>query len=57
MIRQPGTTCFSGATPVSLPGAYKDIDLVIGNAKELVQVERPFNQIINVKRRLMPPGR
>lgn len=32
-----------------LPGAYKDIDLVIENAKELVRVEHTFNQIINVK--------
>lgn len=32
-----------------LPGAYKDIDLVIKNAEELVSVEHVFNQIINVK--------
>ncbi len=32
-----------------LPGAYKDIDVVMENAKELVRVEHVFNQIINVK--------
>lgn len=32
-----------------LPGAYKDIDLVMENAKELVRVKHTFNQIINVK--------
>lgn len=32
-----------------LPGAYKDIDAVMENAKELVQVEHVLNQIINVK--------
>lgn len=31
------------------PAAYKDIDVVIENAKELVQIEHTFNQIINVK--------
>lgn len=32
-----------------LPGAYKDIDLVMENAKELVKIEHTFNQVINVK--------
>jgi tRNA-splicing ligase RtcB len=32
-----------------LPGAYKDIDVVMENAKELVKIEHVFNQIINVK--------
>lgn len=32
-----------------LPGAYKDIDLVMENAKELVKVEHTLTQIINVK--------
>lgn len=32
-----------------LPGAYKDIDAVMENAKELVKIEHTFNQIINVK--------
>jgi len=32
-----------------LPGAYKDIDVVMENAKELVRIEHVFNQIINVK--------
>src|SRR5205085_12307725 len=32
-----------------LPGAYKSIDEVIENAKELVQVEHTLRQIINMK--------
>lgn len=32
-----------------VPGAYKDIDLVMENAKELVKIKHTFNQIINVK--------
>lgn len=32
-----------------LPGAYKDIGVVMKNAEELVAVEHVFNQIINVK--------
>ena len=32
-----------------LPGAYKDIDLVMENAKELVKIEHTLTQIINVK--------
>jgi len=32
-----------------LPGAYKDIDAVMENAKELVKIEHTLNQIINVK--------
>lgn len=32
-----------------LPGAYKDIDVVMENAKELVSVEHKLTQIINVK--------
>lgn len=32
-----------------LPGAYKDIDGVMENAKELVQIEHTFHQILNVK--------
>lgn len=31
------------------PGAYKDIDLVMENAKELVQIEHTLTQIINIK--------
>lgn len=32
-----------------LPQAYKDIDLVMENAKELVRIEHVFNAVINVK--------
>ena len=32
-----------------LPGAYKDIDEVMENAKELVKVEHTLKQIVNVK--------
>ena len=32
-----------------LPGAYKDIDLVMDQSKDLVDVEHKFRQIINVK--------
>ena len=32
-----------------VPGAYKDIDLVMENAKELVKIKHTFRQIINVK--------
>lgn len=32
-----------------LPGAYKDIDVVMENAKELVEIVHTFNQIINIK--------
>lgn len=32
-----------------LPGAYKDIDEVMENSKELVQVEHVLKQIVNVK--------
>jgi tRNA-splicing ligase RtcB len=32
-----------------LPGAYKDIDEVIENSKELVKVDRTLKQIVNVK--------
>lgn len=32
-----------------IPGAYKDIDEVMENAKELVTVEHTLKQIINVK--------
>ena len=31
------------------PSAYKDIDVVMENAKELVEIVHTFNQIINVK--------
>lgn len=36
-----------------LPMAYKDIDEVMENSKELVKVDHTLKQIINVKRRLM----
>lgn len=32
-----------------LPGAYKDIDEVMENAKELVKIEHTFRQVLNVK--------
>ncbi len=32
-----------------LPGAYKDIDLVMEQSKDLVDVEHTFRQIVNVK--------
>lgn len=32
-----------------IPAAYKDIDVVIGDAKELVEVKHTFHQIVNVK--------
>lgn len=32
-----------------IPGAYKDIDQVIENAKELVKIEHTLKQILNVK--------
>lgn len=32
-----------------LPGAYKDIDEVMENAKELVKIEHTFHQVLNVK--------
>ncbi len=32
-----------------IPGAYKDIDQVIENAKDLVRVDHTLKQIINVK--------
>jgi tRNA-splicing ligase RtcB len=32
-----------------LPGAYKDIDEVMENSKELVKVEHALKQIVNVK--------
>ena len=32
-----------------LPGAYKDIDTVMENAKELVEVVHEFRQVLNVK--------
>jgi tRNA-splicing ligase RtcB (3'-phosphate/5'-hydroxy nucleic acid ligase) len=32
-----------------IPGAYKDIDTVMENAKELVEVKHVLKQIVNVK--------
>ncbi len=32
-----------------IPSAYKDIDLVMENSKELVKIERTLKQIVNVK--------
>jgi tRNA-splicing ligase RtcB len=32
-----------------IPGAYKDIDEVMANARELVTVEHTLRQIVNVK--------
>ena len=32
-----------------LPGAYKDIDLVMEQSKDLVDVVHTFRQIVNVK--------
>jgi tRNA-splicing ligase RtcB len=32
-----------------IPGAYKDIDVVIEDAKDLVDVVHTFHQIVNVK--------
>ena len=32
-----------------LPGAYKDIDLVMEQSKELVDIVHTFRQIVNVK--------
>jgi tRNA-splicing ligase RtcB len=32
-----------------IPGAYKDIDQVMANAKELVEVEHTLRQVVNVK--------
>jgi tRNA-splicing ligase RtcB (3'-phosphate/5'-hydroxy nucleic acid ligase) len=32
-----------------IPGAYKDIDEVMANSKELVLVEHTLKQIVNVK--------
>ena len=32
-----------------LPGAYKDIDLVIEQSKDLVETVHTFRQIVNVK--------
>ena len=32
-----------------IPGAYKEIDTVMENAKELVQIEHTLKQIINCK--------
>ena len=32
-----------------IPGAYKDIDEVIENSKELVKVEHTLKQVLNIK--------
>jgi tRNA-splicing ligase RtcB (3'-phosphate/5'-hydroxy nucleic acid ligase) len=32
-----------------IPGAYKDIDEVMENSKDLVKVEHTLKQIINIK--------
>ena len=32
-----------------LPGAYKDIDLVMEQSKDLVDIVHTFRQIVNVK--------
>jgi RNA-splicing ligase RtcB len=42
-----------GATPTrsstSIPDAYKDIDVVMADAKDLVEVRHTLRQIVNVK--------
>jgi tRNA-splicing ligase RtcB (3'-phosphate/5'-hydroxy nucleic acid ligase) len=32
-----------------IPAAYKDIDVVIEDAKDLVEVKHTFHQIVNIK--------
>ena len=32
-----------------IPGAYKDIDEVMENSKELVQIEHTLKQVVNIK--------
>ena len=32
-----------------IPGAYKDIDEVMENSKELVRVEHTLKQVLNIK--------
>ena len=32
-----------------IPGAYKDIDEVMANSRELVKIEHTLKQIVNVK--------
>ena len=32
-----------------IPGAYKDVDEVMDNSKELVKIEHTLKQIVNVK--------
>jgi tRNA-splicing ligase RtcB len=49
-IAMAGIECRHSAKLIDeLPGAYKDIDEVMANSKELVKVDRTLKQIINVK--------
>jgi tRNA-splicing ligase RtcB len=39
----------TGAFLDEMPGAYKDVDLVMEQSRDLVEVVHTFRQIVNVK--------
>lgn len=51
MTAQMGDVCYrhDEALLDEIPGAYKDINTVMENSKELVTVEHTLKQIVNVK--------